>query len=262
MTFTTDSMVDALTRLLCADAKKDNGAQITGYFGADKNGLVSVDSGTKLRFPALHPKHAVLLQHGSDRVMTENPELLCAPIQDVLGIHAEAAVVSGGCVRWIGVERLFKAPKGVWLANAKADVYAVHVRSIYSDGANDYRARVSAFDKSGKPALAVVEGSKKRGYARDLDFATVAASIIDDSRRPEVIRCTVSDAVSLTFPVSYGEHLELFKLREGPLSPSLRRRALLHRVAAYQKSDGSQVARYERGIKSFDIDGLSVSLEM
>lgn len=256
----TDWMVDAITRLLCSDSEKDGTEAITGYFGEKKNGLVRIDVGARLDFPAMHPERTTLLQMDADRVMTENPTLLSANIQDILGVKSEAAVMSASALRWIGVRKLTKRPKGVWVSRPGADIYAVHLRTIYPNGTNDYRARVAAFDKSGRPVLATIEGQKTKGHARELDFATAAASIIDDSRRPGVALCTVSDFVSITFPVEYGEHLEIFKLREGPLTAAQRRKALLHRVAKYQKSNGTEVQSFTRGVSSFDIDGLHVEL--
>ena len=257
---TTDWMVDALTKLLCSDSDGESTAAITGYFGEKKNGLVRVDVGARLEFLAMRPEKTTLLQMDAGRVMTENPTLLSPNIQDILGAKSEAAVMSAEALRWIGVRKLTKRPKGVWVSRPGADIYSVHLRTIYPDGTNDYRARVAAFDKAGRPVLATIEGQKRNGYARELDFATAAASIIDDSRRPGVALCTVSDSVSITFPVEYGEHLEIFKLREGPLTATQRRKALLHRVAKYQKSNGTEVQPFTRGVSSFDIDGLRVEL--
>lgn len=254
-----DAVATMLSHFVCADAGENlsHSRYLTRGVG------MSYDAGCVLRFDPLQPTIAVTAEIGGDRLFATDPRLLLNPPQDIIGHKAEIALVTAEVIKWTAFRRVLKRPRGVWVANPRADLYEVHSRFIRQDGSSDYVKRIAAIDKRGNPVRAIIEGTKDQGVAPDGELLVMAASIIEDSARPGVFTATVMDSVGVTFPVPDGEHLDVFRLRDGP-NKGGRRRPLLHWVAQHIRRTAkveSTVREHLRGIHQFSIDGFDVTLQ-
>jgi hypothetical protein len=258
-----DEVATMLAHLVCADSQDD--------VCAVENPLGTVeDAGQRLRFEPIRPSLAYTGQIGDgDRLFTKDAGLLLQTPQDLIGRQSEIALFDVDVLKWVAFKKLYKRPRGVWVASPGADLYEVHQRFIQADGKSDYQKRVAAISKTGKPVQTIIEGSRREaaseqnGYWSDGELVVLAASIIEDSVRPGSFQATVKDDAGVIFPVPQGEHLEVFRLRDGPLSGS-RRKALLHWVARHTRRTGRGVADVKahlRGVHQFDIDGFNVTLK-
>lgn len=256
-----DSVVTMIASLLCADSS-DHSAML-GRRVKKERLVETFDAGAILRFAPLAPRHAFLADLGQSREFALNAKLLLHSPQDLLGNQAEIALVAPDCVKWSAFKKLSKRPRNVFVCATGADLYEYHLRFIYQDGRNTYWKRVAAISKDGEPVRTIIEGTRDQGGMPDGMYLILAASMIEDAMRPRVFQATVTDHVSVTFPVPDGDHLDLFRLRDGPYSGN-RRKALLHWVAKHVRrtsSDEHAVKAHLRGIHDFEIDGLKVKLE-
>lgn len=263
-----DHVVDLLAHLICGETT-DCAASWGGVRPAnDGTTRVEIDAGSKLGFSDMAPRHVTLAEefHNSaaDRIYTPDASLLLQPPQDLLGDEAEFAFVLSDHIRWIGVRKARRRPKSLWIASPGCSLYEVHFRKIYANGSNDYAKRAYALSARGRPVPCVVQGSHG-DVNTNLDLLVILASILEDATRTDIIQTTFTDIISCTFSVPQGAHLELFKLREGPLSGS-RKRPLLHWVARHLRGASAglppiNIDSYLRGVSRFSIEGLLVTLE-
>lgn len=256
-----DSVETMIANLLCADAG-DN-SHTLGKRVKKERLVETFDAGAVLRFAPLTPRLAFLADLGQSREFALNAQLLLHSPQDLIGNQAEVALVADDCVKWSAFRKLTKRPRGVFVSSPGADLYEYHLRFIYPDGRSTYWKRVAAINKHGTPVRVIIEGTKDQGGTLDGQYLIFAASMIEDAMRPGVFQATVSDHVGVTFPVPQGEHLGVFRLRDGPYSGS-RRKALLHWVAKHVRRTASgehDVKAHLRGVHDFEIDGLKVKLE-
>lgn len=254
-----DRVADMLAHFVCAtdDTDKQHGNFQT------KSLSKSYDAGNVLKINPRHPTIAYTADICAERDFALDARLLLSPVQEILGNHVEIALVAEDCVKWAAFRKIHKRPQKIWVASTGCDLYEYHTRFIFRDGSSNYAKRVAAIDKHGKPVRVIIEGTKDQGGAPDGQFAVLAASVVEDSRRPGVMLATVTDGVGLVFPVPNGEHLEVFALRDGPYSGS-RRKALLHWVAKHTRkttNGHADVNQHLRGVHSFEIDGFQVLLE-
>lgn len=258
-----DGMEALLAYLICGDeletTDQSGTVAVMGEIEAEQ-----IDSGKRLQFVPMTPKRCYTFDAvDRGRVFTHNPDLLLSTVQDLLGSSAETAFFFEGGVRWTGYRRLHKAPRGVWVAQRGASLYEVHFREIFSDGRSRYFRRVAAVSKSGQPVAAVIIGSAGADAVKDGRCAVMAASLIEDAHRPMALTATVTDAASVIFPVEMGEHRELFALRDAPLTPAGRRKAILHWVTSHTRKSikaDSIVRAHWRGVREMSVDGLRVQL--
>jgi hypothetical protein len=258
-----DKVQDMLAHFICADAEIESNKELTGYQKMSEL-LTEIDSGFVHKFQPRFPTVAYGSEMGGERIFANYAELLLESPQDLLGKHTEVTIVGEDRILWSCLRRIHKIPKGVWLSKAGADLYEYHTRAMFPDGSSKYFTRVAAIDKKGNPVKALIVGTRNVGNENDSMALILAASIVEDAHRPDVIRATLSDSVGITLPIKQGKHLELFKLRDGPAAPGGRRRPLMHWVASHvRKSVAKQcpVSKYLRGVHEFDIDGLHVKLE-
>lgn len=257
-----DAIQDILTYFICAGNRDQALGDLSVW--KTRNGPIGVDAGARLQFSPLSPTTAYISELNGDRLIAVDAGLLLHTPQDIIGRHSEIAVVGDGVVKWAAFRKLQKRPKHVWIASPGADLYEYHSRFIRADGTADYAKRVVALSKSGKMVSAIIEGTKDVGAGSiDYEAIVMAASIIEDAHRPGTFLATVRDTVGVKLPIPQGEHLDVFKLRDGPKVGD-RRRPLLHWVAKHvrkvQKKE-YQVKEHLRGVHEFDIDGMSVKLE-
>jgi len=229
--------------------------------------LAARDAGNcLLKFSPMKPKRVYTVDVvDSERIYALDTDLLATPIQDILAESAEVAVLKADCVEWIGYRKLRRTPKGVYIAGTgRPSLYEVHGRSITSTGQEEYFQRVAAISAKGVPLPVCFVGSKGAASRTDSQSAVLAASIIEDAHRPNAILATVQEHATLCFPVPLGAHKELFSLRDAPLTPSGRRKAILHWVSRHvrrKKTAITPVSEHWRGVKEIVMDGFKITLD-
>jgi hypothetical protein len=268
-----DKTESLLTYLICGDATGRDNVDAGGRRKFDTGmEFAETDAGSLLQFSPMRPRLSYTVQSidsdvddSSDRIFTTDAGLLLAPVQDILGKEAEIAFIADDRVKWTGFRKINKPPRGVWVASPGASIYELHYREIFENGSSTYFKRVAAVSKRGQSVPCLVEGSTGAGAGEEGRQAILAASIIEDAHRIDVLTATISDSTAVVVPVPIGDHKELFALRDAPMTPAGRRRAILHWVAEHsrRKKTGEpfQVKRHTRGVRELTIDGLTVRLE-
>lgn len=255
-----DQIATMLAHFVCAESG-DNAKD----FGKPQAKQLSIqhDAGVRLRFDPLKPAMAYTAQINGEREFALDAALLLQTPQDLLGKLTEIALVFSDTVKWSAFKKLNKRPPGIWVASPGADLYEYHSRFIQANGISDYRKRVAAISKTGKPVQVIIEGTKDQGGAADGVFLVLAASMVEDSIRPGAFQATVKERAGVIFPVPQGEHLDVFKLRDGPMTGN-RRKSLLHWVAKHTRrtpAGQAVVKEHLRGVHKFEIDGFDVTLK-
>lgn len=256
-----DTTETLLAHLICAD-NDDAENNITGA----KRGVSmdEIDAGAVLRFDTMRPglAHTFDMLDG-DRLFTMDHRELLAHPSEILGDEAEVAIFKeSGHVQWTGFRRLRKPPRGVWIAGKASAIYELHWRNIYPSGRSTYFRRVTAAAASGAPIPCVIQGSN--GSGNESVSLILAASIMEDVARTGCFTTTVQDGAGIVFPVPYGAQVELFKLRDGPVLPGGRKKAILHWVAKHLRQRGEKqfpVKEHTRGVHDFTVEGLRVRLD-
>lgn len=259
-----DQVQDLLTHFICAD-KNDTSLLELSRFKTPKNVGVGfeIDAGARFNFSPRSPTTAYVCDLSESREFARDARLLLNTPQDILGNHAEIALVDGQVIKWACFRKLNKRPHGIWVAKTGASLYEYHSRFITASGESNYAKRVAAIDKQGNPVAVIIEGTKNQGVEPDGVALILASSVIEDANRPGCFKATIKDSVGVIVPVKQGHHLELFKLRDGP-NLGNRKRPLLHWVASHLKKNSERqwdVKAHLRGVHEFVIDGMSVRLE-
>lgn len=206
-------------------------------------------------------------QLSGDRLFSANPALLLNTVQDLLGSKCEVALMGDDYVKWLGLRKLNKAPRGCWASVLRPSWYELHFMLIRADGSASYDRDIVALKADGNPARVLFHNSQVVGRVTDDSSAlsvVAAASLIEDAHRPGALLATVSDGTSLKVPVPSGEHRELFALRDAPLTRAGKRKAILHWVSKHTRAKRLErvtVAEHWRGARTLEIDGLRVTLE-
>lgn len=265
-----DATETLLAHLICAHG---DGAKFT-VKGLGRGGSYEeVDAGVKLNLNPMHPQKSYTFQHfhesenidrNEERIYAQDHRLLLNTVQDLIGSNAEVAMLCGDRVKWTGFRRINKAPRGVWVSSRGATLYEMHYREVFETGESTYFKRVCAVSKTGEPVVCLISGSKGRNSEIEGRQLILAASVIEDAHRPSVFTASIKESAEVVLPVPIGEHKDLFSLREAPLSPSGRRKAILHWVAKHARSRGKsnkvEVDAYLRGVRQLSMDGLTVTL--
>lgn len=256
-----DNVETLLAYLICAQSKDID----EDIFNPKKDVGMSFDAGSELRFDPMSPSTVYTLDATDDERLFSSrySDLLHTP-QDLFGKQTEIALLCDDHVKWSGYRKLHKRPKNIWVGAPNADLYEWHYRMVFLNGSESYQKGIIAFNKHGKPVPAIIQGSQGSGAISNGESAVIAASIIEDIHRPNALKATVKEATSIIFPVPIGEHKEIFALREAPLTPSGRRKAILHWVKKHTrktKHTSADVKQHWKGTREIVIDGLQVKLE-
>jgi hypothetical protein len=257
----TDKVVEMLTRLICgvshSRAKFEvHHGSVQGHTHRERSVEYMYDfpemfAGRAHTFDATDP----------DRVYAADPNLLLSPVAEILGDSAEVAVVFEGAVRWMGFRRTARLPRGVCTVGKAKTLYEAHSRTIDANGGEVYTKSMLGLSPSGKAVPVIIPGVGCSGG--HFQMLTLAASVIEDSRRPETVSAEFTDGATLVIPVDLEDYQDLFALRDAPLSPSGRRKAILHWVAKHRRRHRSgpiQIPAHQRGVHQFVVDGLTVRL--
>jgi len=256
-----DNVETMLSYLICGKSKKVSESL---HPNDTKNIGGEFDVSELFNFEPMIPKNVYTSIDG-DRLVTPDYGLLLNSPQDLFGQSAEVAFLDEeeNILKWSGYRKLKKRPHNIWVSSPKADLYEWHHRCIYANGVESYYKRIVGFDKHGKPITALVVGSKGLP-SKDGEFAVIAASLIEDTHRPKVIKATVKEDASVIFPIPLGEYKELFALREAPLTPSGRKKSILHWVKNHlrkNKNKPTNVKQHWRGTREIYIGGFNIKLE-
>ena len=256
-----DDIESMLAYLICAQSKSIN----EDVFNPLKDVGKSFDAGAELRFDPMSPNTVFTLDSNDDeRLFSEDHEVLLNPLQDLFGKQVEIAYLCEDHLKWSGYRKISKRPKNVWVGAPYADLYEWHFRVVHLNGLESYQRSVVAFNKLGKPVPVAIVGSVGNGAISNAKAAIMAASVIEDIHRPNALKATVKEDTSIIFPVPIGEHKEIFSLRDAPLTPTGRKKAILHWVKKHTrktKAANTNVAQHWRGTREITIDGLQVKLE-
>ncbi len=261
-----DKTETILASLLCADHQDDymryGGKRLIDGF----SGYEEVDSGILLKFDPEFPRSAYTTQIAKgDRIYATHSDYLAGSVQDALGDRAEFAVVCDDFVRWLCFKKITRAPRGVWVSSPGASLYESHYRVIFPSGVSTYMKRVVGVSKSGSPVICAIQGTHGEGSKNNSKALIVCASIIEDAHRSNAFHASVTEGASIIFPVPIGEHKDIFSLRDAPLTPAGRRKAILHWVSKHTRqstktSAPSTVKPHLRGVREISMDGMTVRL--
>lgn len=226
------------------------------------------DATSLIKFEPLYPSCSYTVQMDeekeNDRIYTADPSLLMNSVQDLIGKHKEVALLSEGKVQWFAYRKIHKAPKNVFISSPGASLYEFHYREAYSNGKSIYYRRIAAISKTGKPVPTILVGSAGSNSDISGKQVVIAASIVEDAHRSDVFTASIKESTEILLPVPIGEHKELFALRDGPMTNAGKRKAIMHWVAKHMretsKGNTCVVGKHLRGVNTFDIDGLTVTL--
>ena len=267
-----DSPIDQTETLIAMALCANQDAGSKGFNpqgrGSNRNGEVwqASDAGELLRFDAMTPSSSYTVDMSDDnRIYAGDNRLLLAHPGEIIGDNSEIMVLDdSGTLKWMGFRRIPRLPRGAVAVGKYSHAFEYHFRMLYADGTNgSYMRRLVLLNKEGNGVQVKVRGCFLNGGIEALG-TTIAASIIEDAHRKGAMLASVSDSVEIKFPVPLDDYKEVFSHREGPLTPSGRRRSIIHWVSKHLRSKqgggNSTVKRHVRGISSFTVDGLSVQV--
>lgn len=226
--------------------------------------------------PDMHPQDAYTFDAGdtgaddcaSHRIFAATHELLLNPVWETFGNRSEVMIFDPlaemPAVKWMGFKRTWKAPVGAYFARKPHVMYEVHFRTFAPGLKGHYARDLLGFAADSEPIESRWRGATPdyRHPSDTASSAVMSASMIEDAHRPGSVLVSVQDAVTLRFPTPYGAHKKLLALRDAPLTRSGRRKAILHAVRSHNRSEKSEVAAHERGVRTIAMDGINVSLEI
>lgn len=256
--------------LLALDANHENNGTFSGgasrgrNVGGDKFELR--DQGELLRIDSMKPRSAFTfdISGDDDRLFSTSPDYLMAHPAEIIGEQAESILLHDGWLKWTGLRRLSKPPRGVVALGKVTHWYENHFRHIHTTGRGAYFKRVVPLDRNGRPLPAKINGHWICAPESDGVSLILTASIIEDAHRSGSMLATVSDATEIRFPVALDAYKELFALRDAPMVGN-RRKAILHWVCRHIRASNRgklhAVKQHTRGVDEFVIDGLRVRLE-
>ena len=197
------------------------------------------------------------------RLFSGDPAMLLEHPVDILGDTAEIALLTPTYLKWVGFRRLPCRPKAVCSATmGEHTYYEMHFRTLGVDGTlSSYQQRVIAFN-SAKESVPLFLRSAPLSSGPEHLTAYLACSIIEDALRARAYMCSLQDNITVHFPVSTDDIYDFFSLREGPVTPGGRRRALIHWVSKHLRDTGApekvRVREHYRGVTEIAVDGLTI----
>lgn len=225
---------------------------------------VDVDVSKFMQFDDMRPSSMYVsgVVSGTDRILGTVPELLMAHPAEILGDQMEHAVfdVASQSFKWFGYRRLRKAPKGVTYVGKAAFWYETHFRLVTAQGQTGYLKRALPIDSKGNALPAFFQKAPLQNKGGETFALCCAASAKEDIHRQGSMLVDVRDAVELRFSTYMGEHKSLFALRDAPLTPTGRRKAIVHWVSEHLRGGGTKVQAHTRGAREISMDGISIRL--
>ena len=198
-----------------------------------------------------------------DRLYTNDSTLLLNNPIDILGDAAEIALFKGNMLEWTAYYKIKNRPKGVACLGKPAVWYEVHIKHIHLNGNSEYFKRIVPLDRKGKALTAKVHNAFVCSPHIEGGYLNVAASLIEDAHRPNTMLAEVKDGVTIKFPVPVDNYKELFADREEPLTPSGRRKSIVHWVAQHlrkSRNDTATVKKHVRGVQNICVGGVNITI--
>lgn len=231
--------------------------------------------------PQRSPKNPLIIAN-PDRVFTCSDELLLQPLENVIGVGCEFALlenetVDDNYIKWTYIRRLPTKPKGL-ISGAPLGSSCIYYEMQYkfipvnSKKMPSSVILIFAYVPKYKKFYAMVENQsqlsmldKKVPEEAYFSFVT-AASLLEDSRCNYFFTVTITAVISITTYVLPDAVKELFKLREEPKTDTGRKRPIIHWVCKHLRSlpvnfGYVEIPEYLRGITEFDIDGFHVKIK-
>ena len=256
-----DEIETLLTYLVCSDSPAYKNTLVT----RETKTHYCVDANSTLEFAPMSPNRIHTIQLNADRLYTYDPNVLIHSVQDTLEKNPEVAWIDfDDALNWLGFRKITKKSKKLIVPCSGLSLYEIHYRRTFPNGVSGYVHRVGAITRDGDAMPIWIKGSKGGGTNSHSNRIIQAASIIEDAYRCDVFTASIKESTEIILPVPIGEHKELFELREGPLTNAGKRKAIMHWVAKHmretKKGNTCTVSKHLRGVNTFDIDGLTVTL--
>lgn len=210
-----------------------------------------------------------------ERIVSPDIRLLREPFREMIGRFSEALIIMPDRARWIGCERLGKRPKRILTPPGVREFYCL--TQIDMDAALRGESKSACIGVTGTGAIiacpAEQEGFRStyqmnrgsRPWEDTMNTAVIFASMIDDFTLPYRWKVSFSAERAMSFSTTAEGAREAFAFRDAPLSPSGRRKAILHWVRAHgrKKQDGgvADVPKHLRGITEFTSGGVGIRIE-
>lgn len=264
-TVNSDAIVDVLARMLCGDTPIDDSSKESVVQDIRKAKMARMCSSAEFLFTfgSMQPSRAYTFDAtDDDRLYAFSSDLLADAPDNIIGDKAEILVMDGDVAKWCGLRRTNRLPRGLCTLTKCRALYEIHFRKLNGEGAGEYNRSMVGVTTQGKPTKVLIPKGSKPGN-EELETLSLVASVIEDARRPQTMLAEFVDGASLVMPVHLDDYLELFSIRDAPLTPAGRRRALLHWVATHKrrkKTRTVKVAEHLRGVSEFTVDGLTVRL--
>lgn len=263
---TSDDVVDALAKMLCGDSEPDSSQKSFDAINVRKSRAVKqlMSADHMYTFGKMSPGRAFTFDPlDDDRLFSADADCLVKPPDEVIGTSAEVLMVDSGTVKWLGLRKARALPKGLCTLVRCRTLYEVHFRRLTGEGCVEYNRAMVGVSVGGRPTPVLIPRANASGSS-EVEMLVMAASVIEDAYRANTVLAEFSDGARLLMPVSVDDYLDLFKLRDAPLTPSGRRRAILHWVASHKRrkvnKPAVQVREHLRGVEEFTTDGLTVRL--
>lgn len=228
------------------------------------NEFVDYDITERVRCDDMTPNSIFTADMTESRLLAITPDYLMAHPADIIGDELEAALFCDDVIKWQGYRKCKAPPRRVAALGRIAAWYEHHYRVIRPDGTGTYQKRFVPLSRSGHAVIAKMDGLIMCNPAEATLNMCGVCSIAEDSARTNTMLASIADAVEVKFPVPLDAYKDVFALRDAPMTPSGRRRAIVHWVAGHirRSTNGNdhKVARHTRGVEEFTIDGLRVRL--
>lgn len=226
--------------------------------------MIDYDITERVRCDEMCPNSTFTADLTESRLLAITPDYLMAHPADIIGDEMEAALFCGDIIKWQGYRKLKTPPRRVAALGRVAAWYESHYRVILPDGSGTYQKRFVPISRSGHAVIAKMDGLIMCNPAEATLNMCGACSIAEDSARSNAMLASIADHVEVKFPVPLDAYKEVFALRDAPMTPSGRRKAIVHWVASHlrrsTKGNDHKVERHTRGVDDFTIDGMRVRL--
>lgn len=248
--------------LMAMDANVEKIGQVDHYRYGKK--VTGIDPGEALGVETMMPHSAYTWDMvDSDRLVATTVNGLVNHPFEIIGDQTETILLLGDAIRWFGLRRISRPPRGVCCAGKASFWYELHSRIVRVDGFNVYQKRIVPLSYRGIPIPAMFKGCVMCSPLHEGKALIQCASAIEDAHRANTMLAAVKDATEIKFPVPIADYKTTFAEREGPMNGS-RRKAILHWVSKHLRNStrGKEhaVKRYTRGVQEFTIDGLRIRL--
>lgn len=263
--------VDMIASLMSYAISADHLALHQGAETSTSNiSLAQLSPNSFLRFKDLSPLSSYTFDLSSDdRLFGTTLDQLMRHPKDTIGHRKEMIMFSEGeslmkwtCLKLITDKRLFK---GCSILGRPVAIYEYHYREVCTSGEGRYEKRLCALDKNGKCLPVKMDGFFQE-RSHELDFGIIIlCGMIEDAHRAGSVLVSIKEDAEIICPVASSDYKEFFRFRDGPKTQSGRKKSILHWVCGHMRKSSNSlshsVIEHKRGVDSFDVDGLKISIQ-